>query len=146
MAFNMRNRTEGLRDVHAGCYNTMMIYYPEEYKEPANIRRSVTRRSPACMLDASHQQPGHGGKCGTVTSWHMFYHDVKFDGCRPLTHFPCIALPMDPRVAPELPFAAIFRPAPGKLAMVTITAEPLPEGPLGDAVVGTEAMLSTFST
>mmetsp|Transcript_41603 Transcript_41603/g.115794 ORF Transcript_41603/g.115794 Transcript_41603/m.115794 type:complete len:437 (-) Transcript_41603:103-1413(-) len=142
MVFNMRDRMCGLEAKHAGCYGTLMIYYPNEYQEPANIRRSVSRKSPACTLDGSRQKPGQGGKCGMVTSWHMFYHDVNLDGCRQLTHFPIGALPMDPRVAPPLPMAAIFRPAAGELAMVTMTAEELPEvGPLGDAVWGTEALL-----
>merc|ERR1719464_1385497 len=73
MVVNMRNRTPGVEDKHCGTYGTLMIYYPAEYSEAANIRRSVTNMSPACTPDGGQQRPGQGGNVGTTTSWHMFY-------------------------------------------------------------------------
>ena len=85
---NMRARAPGLADEHAGLYTTMLIFYPEEYKSSANIRRAVTRLSPACTPDASRRSPGPGSCCGAVSAWRMFYCDVNLPGCKRLSHFP----------------------------------------------------------
>merc|ERR1712129_600398 len=124
----------GLTDRHAGVYTTMLLYFPEEYRDPANIRRSVTRQSHACMPDGSKQRPGPGSKCASLTSWHTFYSEVRFDGCSELSHFPLMALPMDHRNASFMPACVVFRPAPGQFAVTAFTSEALPEGgPLGNA-------------
>lgn len=131
---NMRDRMPGLGVQHAGLYTTMLIFYPEEYKRAANIRRAVTRLCPACMPDASRQAPGRGSCCGAVTAWHMFYRDVNLPGCKQLSHFPVTSVWKD-YPAMRCPFALIFRPEADRLAMCTVTGAKLPEdpeGPLGD--------------
>ena len=138
LLLNMRNRMQRLEDKHAGCYASMLLFFPEEYKSPANIRRAITRQSPACTPTGQQQWPGRGSKVGMVTSWHMLYHDVAFDGCKQLTHFPCG--PRNLAVKPQVPFAAIFAPSEGSLAMLTMTEKELPVGVLGDSVWGSDAL------
>ncbi|CAE7776298.1 unnamed protein product [Symbiodinium sp. CCMP2456] len=142
LLLNMRNRMQGLEDKHAGCYASMLLFFPEEYKSPANIRRAITRQSPACTPTGQQQWPGRGSKVGMVTSWHMLYHDVAFDGCKQLTHFPCG--PRNLAVKPQVPFAALFAPSEGSLAMLTMTEKELPFGVLGDAVWGSDALFQDW--
>lgn len=133
---NMRDRFFGLEAKHAGCYGALMIYYPQEYQNAANIRRSVWRKSPACMVDGCRQRPGAGWQCGMVSAWHSFSRTPNFDGCEQLVHLPTGASVQSHHSRPSLqvPTAVIFRPKEDRLAMLTITAEELPEGPLGDVV------------
>ena len=137
IVYNMRGRMEGLAAKHAGTYSTLLIFFPEEYNSPANIRRAVSGKSPACTRDGLLQSPGKGGRCGLVTAFHDLCHAVKFDGCTQSTHLPSGAEPLDlSMVLP--PIAAIFRPLPNRLAMWTITEDELPAGPLGDKVFGAD--------
>ena len=89
MLLNMRSRMPGLENQHAGCYAALVILFPEEYKSPANIRRVVVRKSPACTPKGAAQWPGWSGGCGMVSSWHTLYQDAAFKDCKQLTHFPC---------------------------------------------------------
>ena len=133
MMLNMRGRMKGLEDEHAGVYSTMLIFYPNEYKSPANIRRAIQRKSPACTLEGRQQWPGRGGKCGLVTSFHTFNRDLQFDGCTQQLHVPSGA--SGDKEALQGPSAIIFRPSSDQLAMVTITEEELSSGPLGADVL-----------
>ena len=136
IALNMRNRMVGLDEERAGVYTTMLFFYPEEYKRSANIRRAVTRLSPACMPDSSRQKPGPGSRCAAVTAWHMFYQDVNLPGCKELLHLPVTSV-WNNFPTTQCPFALIFRPQKDRLAMCTVTGEELPEdpeGPLGEAL------------
>lgn len=134
MTIEMRNRMPGLTRMLAGLYTSMLFFYPQEYRKPANIRRAVQRLSHACMPDASQQKPGSGYSCGIVTAWHTFYHhDVSFPGCKHLLHFPITSVWKN-YPAMKFPLAVIFRPEAGRLAMCTVTGARLPEdpgGPLG---------------
>lgn len=134
IVYNMRDHTEGLAARHAGSYTTLLMFYPEEYKSAANIRRAISSKSPACTLEGLRQRPGWGGRCGLVTSFHNLCRAVRLDGCNQLTHLPSGADTSEADILP--PIAAIFRPLPKKLAMWTITEEELPSGPLGDTVFG----------
>lgn len=137
VVYNMRGRMEGLGEKHAGSYATFLLFYPEEYKSAANIRRAVLCKSPACTVDGLQQRPGVGGRCGMVTSFHNLCQTVSLDGCSQVTHLPSGAEPLE--MADILPpIAAIFRPLPNKLAMWTITEDELPSGPLGDVVFGAD--------
>ena len=56
IVYNMRDRTEGLAARHAGSYTTLLMFYPEEYKSAANIRRAISSKSPACTLEGLRQR------------------------------------------------------------------------------------------
>ncbi|CAE7205641.1 bacA [Symbiodinium sp. CCMP2456] len=137
MAMDMRDRMPGLGKAHAGVYTTLLMFYPEEYKSAANIRRALTRQSPACMPDGSCQAPGSSSRFAFVTAWHSNYCEVAFNGCTQLSHCPVTSVWKDYDAA-QFPCAVIFRPSAGTLAMCTVSGEELPPGPLGEAVPGTE--------
>ncbi|CAE7205636.1 unnamed protein product [Symbiodinium sp. CCMP2456] len=138
MTMNMRDRMEGVGAEHAGVYTTVLIFFPEEYKSAANIRRAVYRKSPACTLQGLQQCPGWGDRCGFVTSFHTFYRDLQMKGCSQLLHFPSGSEEANARP----PFAAIFKPAKDKLVMLTVTEDELPAGPLGESFRGAGALES----
>ena len=143
MPMNMRGRMPGLGVEHAGVYTTMLIFYPEEYRRSANIRRAVTRQSPACTPDASRQRPGPGSTCGAVSAWHMFYRDVNLPGCKQCSHCP-VTFVWENYPAGQFPMAVIFRPDRKSLAMCLVTCADLPEDPSGPLGAPFPADLAMF--
>lgn len=113
---NMRNKLADLQltDRFVGNYHDAYLFLPAEYAEPANIRRAITRLSPA-------ECAGHPAEVGAeekggalITSWVAVFQELQFDGCRQILHFPfgggdLASLPADPTMI-------IFKAAPNRLA------------------------------
>ncbi|CAE7679580.1 bacA, partial [Symbiodinium necroappetens] len=68
MAMDMRDRMPGLGKAHAGVYTTLLMFYPEEYKSAANIRRSWfklafrIRTLAMCTVSGEELPPGPLGE------------------------------------------------------------------------------------
>jgi hypothetical protein len=72
MTVNARNRVTGLTSAHAGNYQVTFLYYPEEFAEPCDIRKSVDRFSASNGNDI---KTGRGERVAFISSWTQFYKD-----------------------------------------------------------------------
>jgi hypothetical protein len=119
MAFNFRNRIPELTDSHAGNYEGMIGYQPEDYSHPTLIRRSiasarrqVSTKFPPFVLSALR---GSGLKLGLVTNWTSFYRDVTFAECSSSLHLPIL---LASTFLPLADLGVIFRPTKDSLAFL----------------------------
>lgn len=115
MAINCRNRIEGIVDADAGNYEAALLYDEEKYGRPSSIRKTLQKGPP--FLTTVKPLPGFWEGClctlGQITNWATFAGDLVFEGCEQQLHLPMYATGV-------IPFdcAIVFRPMPGKLAVM----------------------------
>jgi hypothetical protein len=115
MAINFRNRIDGIVDKDAGNYEAALLYDEEKYERPSSIRKTLQEGPP--FLTTAKPLPGfwEGLLCtlGQITNWATFAGDLVFEGCEQQLHLPMYNTGM-------IPFdcAIVFRPMPGKLAVM----------------------------
>eukprot|EP00747_Dinoflagellata_sp_TGD_P046100 gnl/TRDRNA2_/TRDRNA2_144234_c0_seq1.p1 gnl/TRDRNA2_/TRDRNA2_144234_c0~~gnl/TRDRNA2_/TRDRNA2_144234_c0_seq1.p1 ORF type:complete len:228 (+),score=19.10 gnl/TRDRNA2_/TRDRNA2_144234_c0_seq1:97-684(+) len=101
MLVNMRNRIPSLTDAHIGNYESAILFQKGEYEQPAHIRRTLLDPK---RLGTDHDNlPSasilHSGRWHCVSSWVMFYRDVRLPGCQLKLHMP---IPFGEMPLPEL--------------------------------------------
>jgi len=119
MAVNFRGRVAEVDGSHAGNYENVIQYRPEDYASPALIRQSVD-----ALHRASHPPtalPSSLGhlSCsyyGVVTNWASFAKGVEIDGCTQELHVPVFDF-NDATPARIVSTCILFRPANGKVAV-----------------------------
>ncbi len=115
MAINFRNRIKGIVDTDAGNYEGFLLYDEETYGWPSKIRKTLQEGPP--FRTTSKSLPGFWAGClcklGQITNWATFAGDLVFEGCERQLHLPMYNTGM-------IPFdcAIVFRPMPGKLAVM----------------------------
>ena len=80
MAVNMRDRDTNdttTTALHVGCYLSGMICFPEEYENPATIRRIVDSSGECFLEDAPAASPNQNSStCSLISNWHGFYRHL----------------------------------------------------------------------
>lgn len=136
MAINFRNRIKGLVDTDAGNYEGFLLYDEETYGRPGSIRKTLKTGSP--FRTTVKPLPGFwesfSCRLGQITNWSTFWDELVIEGCEQQLHLPIYDTGMMPFDA-----AIVFRPMPGKLAVMyfakTVGREGLLSGcELGEAV------------
>ena len=136
MAINFRNRIKGVIDTDAGNYEGFLLYDEETYSRPNSIRKTLQMGQP--FHTTIKPLPGFwesiSCKLGQITNWSTFADEVVIEGCEQQLHLPICDTGM-------IPFdcAIVFRPMPGKLAVMyfakTVDREELLSGcELGEPV------------
>ena len=115
MAINFRNRIQGISDIDAGNYEGFLLFDEETYGSPSSIRKSLRQGPPFRTVKNSLPGFWEASLCrlGQITNWSTFAGDLILDGCEQLLHLPIYDTGM-------IPFdcAIVFRPMPGKLAVM----------------------------
>jgi len=136
MVMNMRHKlpTLPISDSHAGCYEGCLILDRANYAEPAAIRRCLLAGVPYTRQTDSEPLPGLCGSCpmAFITSWASFDFDLNVDGVtKQVLHMPCMDMP------DMMDVALVFRPTPGKLAMLYLAKRAKPHLLTGkDTILG----------
>lgn len=135
MVINMRNKIEvRVTDDDAGCYEGCLLLDPSNYAEAGNIRKCIKAGAPYTRQVPSPPLPGICGKCplAFITSWASFDFELALEGVsRQVLHLPCMAMP------DMMDVAVVFRPVPGKLAVLYLAKRAKPEKLTGqDTVLG----------
>jgi len=144
MAINWRERLPGFASTDVGNYEGLLAFGPEDYAEPALVRKSLASGPPTFLRGGGGEKtpeplPGRWElltcRVAVVSSW-VFPHfsELAIDGCSHLLHIPC----SDAQLVP-FEFAIVYRPRAGQLAVVcgvrTCSGDDLMAGlPLGASV------------
>lgn len=89
MAVNYRNRLDGYTNKHAGNYEGMIFYAPNDYRTPLEIRQSISSnglRSNSNPIPSFRQTMRYRFSC--VTNWSSFYHHLVFSSAIHRVHLP----------------------------------------------------------
>jgi hypothetical protein len=113
MVVNIRDRVPGLTSLHAGNYQGIFLFYPEEYASPVDIRRSVNLFSASCGKDC---MAGPGESVAFISSVTRLNRDLNLGSeCRLLMHFPLFPLELCvPTILDSV--MILFSPRQGELA------------------------------
>jgi len=116
MVMNLRNRVEGLDDTHAGNYQILIHYWPEECSTASGVRKALLNppHYKAGREDAPSTWNSLQGNWALVSSWVSFYKEVRLPGAEQVLHTPT-APPKLPVLCRECAF--IFKPTPTTYAV-----------------------------
>ena len=124
MTINQRGRVlQGqLTDLHAGNYKGTLILDPTNYEQAADIREALTKGPPFTRQRLGPPLPGFCGKCpgAFISNWASFPFKLEFTTTLHLPLLPPMKLGGDFKSYP-MDVALVFRPQPGKLAVLYIT-------------------------
>ena len=120
MPLNFRNRLAGFTDTDAGNYEGALVFGPDDYAEPAQIRRTLLTGPPQFVRGAGdHTRPLPGCcesmrcKISMVTNWCFpCFSEIMIPGCEQMLHTPYCDANMVP-----FDVAVVYRPKRGKLAV-----------------------------
>lgn len=102
MLVNLRDRQPLIQDVtnvHAGNYETFLVYVTGDYETPAQIRQSIRNPDGAFCVKrfGNSRLPGccemSTSRNAVVTNWATFHRDINMDGCTPKVHLPYLPFP-----------------------------------------------------
>jgi hypothetical protein len=126
MVINMRDKISiPITDNHAGCYEGCMLLDAPNYTDPSQIRKCLSAGAPYTRQTPSPPLPGLCGACpmALITSWASFPFDISLlpgvDSQQ--LHLPCMQMPA------MMDVAVVFRPQPGKLAMLYLAKRATPQ-------------------
>jgi hypothetical protein len=118
MSMNFRNRFADLTDDHAGNYQVLLGYQPNDVTYPYLIRQSLS------MYHRVHKEialPSFwyamNSNVATLTNWATFYHEIKLPSCTHLSHFPYL---LNRKIA-FTNFSVIFCPRANELQLLSFT-------------------------
>lgn len=138
MFVNLRNRIDGVTDMHVGNYENAIIYQPGDYESPALMRQSVQRLKRKNSSYPSFWTRSMKKPYAMITNWSTFDKGVRLPGAQQLLHLPVYTIDS---LFPNLYFCVIFRPMKDKLGMLFISDNGLPTSafesqdcPLGDVI------------
>jgi hypothetical protein len=119
MVVNMRGKIDlPITDDHAGCYEGCLLLDEPNYSAPERIRSCLKAGVPFTRQAADTRPlPGLCGSCpmAFITSWASFPWELSLGGecdCEQVLHLPCMAMP------DMMDVAVVFKPQPGKLAVL----------------------------
>eukprot|EP00392_Amoebophrya_sp_AT5.2_P003812 g3817.t1 len=125
MAVNFRGRLKAdpnLRETDAGNYEGCILFSPDDCKDPAMIRKALSRTDGRffSVLDPPKPLPGCWGtmRCRyrIISNWASFFTQIELEGCEQRLHIPYLApheMPTD--------ICIIFRPTKDTLGVYIVT-------------------------
>mmetsp|Transcript_1985 Transcript_1985/g.4594 ORF Transcript_1985/g.4594 Transcript_1985/m.4594 type:complete len:465 (-) Transcript_1985:547-1941(-) len=128
MAVNFRGRMKSnpdLKETDAGNYEGCILFSTDDCKDPAMIRKALSRKDGRCfsVLDPPKPLPGCWGtmRCRyrVISNWASFFTELNFGGsanCKQKLHIPY----QDPKEIPT-ELCLIFRPTKDTLGMYMVT-------------------------
>merc|ERR1712025_1434921 len=114
MSVNFRGKLCGLTDANAGNYEGGIQFWPDEFRNPEGIRRSL--QSPlkyqAGRADTPNLWASLRGNFGVSTNWASLQSVCNLPGCEQLLHLPVLSeILIDGAMV-------VFRPTPNTLGVV----------------------------
>jgi hypothetical protein len=118
MNMNFRHRFPELTDDHAGNYEGLIAYQPNDFQYPYLIRQSLplyhrVNKDIALPSFWSAIQT----KVALISSWTTFYHEIQIPNAHHISHFPYF----ENRKIAFADFTIIFRPRAKELQLLSIT-------------------------
>lgn len=99
MALNFRHRTSGLGDLHAGNYESLVLYNSEDFDTPNLIRESISNSCESGMYKraVTRHIPSFWTtckcRCAVATNWASLYHHITLpNDSVHLLHLPIYSL------------------------------------------------------
>jgi len=114
MYVGTRNRlSDGATDSDAGNYVMPVLFWPDEYAKPTEIRRTLTTKTYNARRPDVMYWKTNKGNFGVVSNWASFQRDLTLPGCKQVIHYP-----LPPKWTCSRETHYIFRPTPDTLAVV----------------------------
>ena len=122
VAFDMRNRNKLLTEKHMGNYQEALILYPQEYREPCNIRRAVASQG---KWHPPRNKPGKENRrsVGWITGWHGKHVDLELPYAVRKNHFPLRDATGQMPITRSQPWMCLFKTSAKQFAIWTLTSE-----------------------
>jgi len=114
MAINFRDRLLDLSASHAGNYESVVAYWPDEFETPAGVRKALT--TPKSFKAGREDVPSfcqtYKASLGMTTNWSGFAKELALPDCTQTLHLPLF------ETMGVIQAMIIFRPTPDKLAFM----------------------------
>ncbi|KAH9118013.1 hypothetical protein LEN26_012288 [Aphanomyces euteiches] len=121
MAVNCRGRVDGVERHHAGNYEFLLGYQPEDYASPALIRESLATNSLRRARSGSFPAVWTSRNLGT-TSWVSLYEPAELPGWTMVEHLPAL---LGSTVTPMIALIIFFQRTPTTIGVMFASREDL---------------------
>jgi hypothetical protein len=121
MPINFRGKLAGFTDADAGNYEGALMFGPDDYAEPAYIRKTFLSGPPTFLRETTTALPGccETVRCqlSMVTNWAFgCFQEVVIDNCEQMLHVPVCNVSLVP-----FDCAVVYRPRANQLAVACFT-------------------------
>ena len=116
MAMDFRGRVDGLTKKTAGCYHAGLLFDPDAYSTPGNIRQALAGPAPQSRVASFPSCCGSvfGNWTALISNWGSASKgNYDIPGCEHLLHIPYVQtndMPVD--------FSIVFKPRKGETAVM----------------------------